>query len=294
MTGELAAAKAAASAAAAAFNEDADTNAHLNRLASDHPAMQAGAEARAKRIALRQEVLTSLYEKLFRWTGLATDYFEQDFAHDLAERTADIPEENVRAPSPSVAVPAMQGLAYSVDEPALKDMYLNLLSAATDDRRQRDAHPSFAEVIRQLSPAEAARLRVVLLREIWPIAIAKRAAPGGGHLVVSRHLMGLSTPQAPKVLHVQHRGLWLDNWVRLGLVSLDYANHLTAGGAYSWLDSHPEVIAMRADPDGTPVIFENGVCLRSQFGERFAHAIGVLPYDLANFAGPGNGLWDSP
>ncbi|KRF19408.1 hypothetical protein ASG90_20560 [Nocardioides sp. Soil797] len=291
MTAEIAAAKAAASAAAAALGEDADTNAHLNQLAVDHPAMQVAAEARAKRIALRQEVLTTLYERLFRWTGLASNYFEHDFAHDLAERTADIPEENMKAPSPSVAVPAMQGLAYSVDEPALKDMYLNLLSAATDDRRHNDAHPSFAEVIRQLSPEEAARLRVVLIREIWPIAIAKHAAPGGGHNVLARHLMGLNSPKA-KTLHVQHRGLWLDNWVRLGLVSLDYAHHLTAADAYTWLDSHPEVVAMRTDPDGAPLDFDKGVCLRSKFGDRFAHTIGVLPFDVANFTGPGNSFWD--
>ena len=50
-----------------------------------------------------------------------------------------------------LAIPAMESLGYSMDEPSLKDMYPGLIATATDDRREDAAHPAFAG-IKQLSP----------------------------------------------------------------------------------------------------------------------------------------------
>ena len=74
----------------------------------------------------------------------------------------------------------MQGLSYTFDEPDLKDLYLNLLTTATDDRRTDDAHPAFADVIKQLTPSEARLLNEILGQAAVTIARVKNMVESGG------------------------------------------------------------------------------------------------------------------
>lgn len=53
----------------------------------------------------------------------ARSYFNGRFQQDLGEKTAKIPSENVVEPKASIAGPALQGLAFTHEEPSLKDMF---------------------------------------------------------------------------------------------------------------------------------------------------------------------------
>jgi hypothetical protein len=101
--------------------------------------------------------------------GVPRDYFDTEFRDDMADRLADVPEQELVTPRSSVAGPTILGLGFSLDEPQLKAMYLNLLATASDKRVQDSAHPSFAEVIKQLSAAEAEALAAVLQIGVLPI-----------------------------------------------------------------------------------------------------------------------------
>ena len=57
----------------------------------------------------------------------ARQYFSERFAQDLGEKASAIPVDQIVEPKASIAGPALQGLAFSYDEPDLKEMYLNLL-----------------------------------------------------------------------------------------------------------------------------------------------------------------------
>src|SRR5262245_6984652 len=81
----------------------------------------------------------------------ARDYFEKKFPADLSRVAKEIPQESVIEPKASVAGPALQGLAFSHEEPSLREMYLKLLSSAMDRRICDRAHPAFVEIIRQLN-----------------------------------------------------------------------------------------------------------------------------------------------
>jgi hypothetical protein len=62
------------------------------------------------------------------------------------------------------------GLSYTFEEPSLKDLYLNLLATASDDRRADQAHPAFAEIIKQLTPDETKLLNSTLRNRDTPMA----------------------------------------------------------------------------------------------------------------------------
>jgi hypothetical protein len=63
--------------------------------------------------------------------------------------------EDIIAPNPVVAGPLMLNMMFAADIPHLREMYAKLLSRAMHAPEADKAHPSFVQVIGQLSPAEA-------------------------------------------------------------------------------------------------------------------------------------------
>lgn len=273
---ELPVSKAAIDAAKGALGASESEKQQLAEMAKDSPAMQMAADSYAQRIAIKQGILLKLYQPLAKWAGASREYFEQDFGSDIAEKVADVPDENLTTPRPSVAVPAMQGLGYSLDEPTLKEMYLNLLATASDDRRSDGAHPSFAEIIRQLSPAEAAVLPEALTRGMRPIARLEATNPDDkGKVYVTHHILELLDTETGASFEEPALAIWIDNWTRLGLVEVDYSTYLVAEGIYDWVDQHPAM--QRAvewgEARGRSIEVTKGVLRPTDFGDRFAEAV---------------------
>lgn len=131
--------KAGIEAASRALGDSDEVKRQLLELAKDSPSMQDAAEHYARRIAIKQKVLLKLYQPLAKWVGESRDYLGGEFIADMSAKIADVPEEHLTSPPPAVAVPAMQGLGYSLGEPELKEMYLNLLALASDDRHTQEA-----------------------------------------------------------------------------------------------------------------------------------------------------------
>lgn len=69
-----------------------------------------------------------------------------------------MPEEKVAAVPPEVGVPIVEKLSYVTDVD-LRELYGNLLAKASNTDTQSEAHPSFVNVINNLSPDEAQLLK---------------------------------------------------------------------------------------------------------------------------------------
>ncbi|SOE69986.1 protein of unknown function [Burkholderia sp. OK233] len=209
----------------------------------------------------------------------AKRYFENRFAKDLEEKTADIPAEELVEPKASIAGPALQGLAFTHEEPDLKAMYLSLLSTAMDKRKNGTAHPAFVELIKQIDPDEVSWLRPLLTAPGRQsiVEIRLRNNDGSGYLSFRSHYMDLYTDSGRKEVDVQNFTAMLENWVRLGLVDVDYTQFVTAPEAYSWVDKREYVRQLRKfhDNDTQAIVFQRGVVGRTSFGAQFASAVGM-------------------
>jgi hypothetical protein len=75
------------------------------------------------------------------------------------EKLAEIPEDKIFDVRPEIGIPILEKLAYVEDE-NLSELFLNLLTAASNTDTVNLAHPSFFPVIEHLSPDEA---KVLLL-----------------------------------------------------------------------------------------------------------------------------------
>lgn len=282
MTGaELPAAAVGVGKALANVAKDDDSlKAQLREKAKDSPAMLAASEAHAKRVAVKQEMLLKLFMPLAVMLGISRDYFQSDFGKDMAEKVKDIPEENLVPPKPSIAGPVMQGLGYSLDESDLKDMYLNLLTTAVDGRQTDNAHPSFAEVIRQLSSEEAGLLKVTL-SGVWTAMIRITSqdpdSETGGYSILQSHVVDWSVAGEP--FEHPSMAVYIDNWVRLGLVTVHYDGWLTTPGVYDWIESRPELKRHRAkhELENVMIAYDRGYLAPTAFGIRFMSAVTAAP-----------------
>ncbi|HYD81281.1 MAG TPA: DUF4393 domain-containing protein [Paucimonas sp.] len=210
----------------------------------------------------------------------AREYFANHFQSDLAEKAVTIPLEHIVEPKASVAGPSLQGLAFTHQEPTLKEMYLNLLATAMDGRVAEDAHPAFVEIIKQLNGNEAALIREVLTSP-GPIAIIQiqcRLNESGGHHVLLRHVLNMRNNTTQQPVENPRLAAMIDNWIRLGLVDVSYDTYLRDPNQYSWAEQRPEFIRLRNthSNDTQKVEFAKGYIARTELGKQFAKAIGMI------------------
>jgi hypothetical protein len=183
-------------------------------------------------------------------------------------------------PKASIAGPALQGLAFTHEEPNLKEMYLSLLATAMDGRVADDAHPAFVEIIKQLNSEEARLLRELLRTQgALPIVEVRVTKIGeNGWQVLEGNLMNLLNQTTKAPVENKRQAAMVDNWVRLGLAEVDYAKLLTGDGLYAWVDQRPEYLRHKAQHENetTKVSFERGVIGRTALGIQFGRAVGLL------------------
>ncbi|MFM5189260.1 DUF4393 domain-containing protein [Aeromonas caviae] len=210
----------------------------------------------------------------------AKSYFSRKFQQDLAEKTQEIPPEHIVEPKASIAGPTLQGLAFTHEEPNLKEMFLNLLATSMDGRVASFAHPAFVEIIKQLDSEDAKLVRDVLSSPI-PIAIVqihRKLKDNTGYNLLAQHVLNLTNPATKTPVENQRLPAIVDNWIRLGLVEVTYETYLADHSRYSWIEQRPEYIRLiqEPQPDGARIKYKKGFMERTELGKRFARAIGLV------------------
>lgn len=206
----------------------------------------------------------------------ARAYFNGAFHEDLSKKASAIPLDQLVEPKASIAGPALQALAFSHEEVNLKEMYLNLLANAMDGRVKDSVHPSFVEIIKQISAEEARLLQFVLGTDALPTCrVQRKLALAGGFVVVHRHLLQTTDGAKGPPTIVPRLAAMVDNWIRLGLVSVDYTTAFTDGKYYDWIETRPEVIALQKEIDPKELDCGRGVMTRTDFGEQFRSSVGI-------------------
>ena len=196
-------------------------------------------------------------------------YLERNL-EDYRSRLESLPEEKVIAVAPEIGVPIAEKLTY-VRDTKLADMYITLLASASNVDLVADAHPSFVNVINNLSPDEAQLLEAFIDNDGIEFVTAKWAAKGmysfaGDLLIAPEHLGSLVFPN--------NSPAYLSNLAGLGLVSIHPEREIHGSTVYPELESYwtKQFPASRApDPDRT-LKFERGAICTTKFGLQFIHA----------------------
>ncbi len=207
----------------------------------------------------------------------ARQYFGNLFQTDIAKATEKIPVEALIEPKASVAGPALQALAFSHDEPDLKDLYIRLLATSMDSRCASKAHPAFVEILRQLTAKEAKLLQLVLSVNYLPIFRVDGDVIQGGKRTLHTNILDLRNEVTMQPQEDPEHPAMVDNWVRLGLVNVDYDRHLVSEKEYEFMETRPEVLRCRAKITSTvnEVVLQKGIMFTTNLGAQFAEATGI-------------------
>ena len=151
------------------------------------------------------------------------------FIQELVEKASAIPEKNLVEPRLNIAVPAFQAAAYCEDEPELRRLYVNLLTASIDSQQASRVQPGFVEVIRQITPDEARIIQFLAQTNLYPTLSVHGflTAPGDNGIRVVILLSQQSALIDDVKLDASSQiPVYWSNLSRLGTVSLADANHI--------------------------------------------------------------------
>lgn len=154
----------------------------------------------------------------------------EEFKKGLAQKVEDIPPENLVEPKLQVIGPALEDAKYCLESESLRDMFENLLAKAADSRYQSQVHPSFSQIIKQMSPLDAENLKYIKPNTHIPVAEYRLISATPGNFIVVQTNVFLANPNAGDNLPQQ--ALSLAALQQLGLISIRYDEWINNDSLY--------------------------------------------------------------
>ncbi len=121
-----------------------------------------------KTLALIPRVINAALVPLRKWIA-EREYNLAETEKLLAQKLEHVGEDKIVTPEAYVAVPAIQAIAYSMNSEELRNLYANLLAKAMNSDTKDLVHPSFVEIIKQMSPTDALVLKEIAKSNCFPL-----------------------------------------------------------------------------------------------------------------------------
>lgn len=154
------------------------------------------------------------------------------------EKLASVPPNKVVSVPPEIGVPLLEKLAY-VSDPDLRELYATLLARASNIETQSRAHPSFVNVLANISPDEALLLRQFSHQPHTPFVIGRlhssKDRSGLHHMTVVDMHFALSAET--KLAYPGNLSAYVSNLEGLGLVSVDRNSYLVPVAVYNQIEA---------------------------------------------------------
>lgn len=224
-------------------------------------------------IGLVPRAIKSAFLPLEKWV-LNKEYNLAETKKLLEIKLHNVSPELIESPEPHIAVPALQYISYCMDNEELRDMYANLLANSMNKVVKDGVHPSFVEIIKQLSPDEARILRTIYFKIAVPtITLRYENEKGGGKNIVKDFSIIGEMSKCEKPFETQK---YFDNLSRLGLIEgAEVFSSLTDKSLYEPLKSHAYIIERMKVPQSyilsgfsKPILKESYFSITS-FGKSF-------------------------
>lgn len=191
----------------------------------------------------------------------------------LEEKLKSVPKENIISPAPEVAVPAIEALRYLGHREELREMFSRLLATSMNSETASLAHPSFVEILKQISSDEAKILKSMHSDGFQPI-INLHALVGEKRHYINTIKNFTLIPYLADCEFTELGPTYIENIIRLGLIHIDHGTHITDPNSYNELSTHPLILdnIARIESAGMEHSIKKFVFYRTSFGEVFYNA----------------------
>lgn len=175
-----------------------------------------------KVIALIPKTINAALAPLRQWI-MQKEYNVAETEKLLAKKLENVGQEKIVSPDSYVAVPAIQAISYSMNSSELRNLYANLLAKAMHIDMREEVHPSFVEIIKQMSPLDSMVFKRLMEREANPMINLMMKNSEGQYRIFMTNVIdiGLASPQLisvsidnlarMKLIHIPEDGYYVDD-----------------------------------------------------------------------------------
>jgi hypothetical protein len=196
----------------------------------------------------------------------------KDYIQKVEEKTQEIPEKFLTEPQLHIVGPAIEASKFYINSEKLREMFANLIASSIDSRKTDKTHPSFVEIIKQLSPLDAGVLSNFKDIQQIPLAEIRVTKKNNEYRTIQEHVMNFTNSQIYK-----SHATSLSNLQRLGLLNITYSVHSANISGYEYVKDHPAfqqakqqlLEIQKSAPEFTDVDFQKGICSRTPLCEDF-------------------------
>ncbi|MCE4052010.1 DUF4393 domain-containing protein [Bacillus sp. Au-Bac7] len=227
--------------------------------------------------------LTNTWELVFGGFDLYVDKIQhkrqlnaQRFKDEVEKEIANVPPENLVEPPLHILGPTLEASKYYFDSEELRSMFAKLIAATINSEMISKAHPSFVEIIKQLSPLDAKNLSFFKERFHYPICEYKITTNNSrGHNVLLSNVFLENSKGDYQNLSLNASSM--TNLQRLGLISISYTTWLNNRDEYNKFETTEYFKLVKLEIENNNPNFkgydgikiQEGLCQISPFGIDF-------------------------
>lgn len=206
------------------------------------------------------------------------DIIKKQLNERLEKRLKNIPPENIITPQLQVVGPLLDKYRYVHQNEELSNMFINLLANAMDKDQVQKAHPSFVNIISELSPDEARLIKVIAKTNGIPkldIRAKDKSKENKGYIYVFVNFTLLG--KKSKLQYADLAPSYLSNLERLNIIScpIGEGESYTDKTLYKELEEDEFVTKLREDlkVENQEIEIVQGVIETTDFGKLFIEAV---------------------
>lgn len=246
-------------------------------LAKEIPIYQDAVQPAAKEIGKSLETITKTVNiALAPIKALVWGYekIEDYLTTRVSEKLKDIPKENITTPPPHIAGPAVEALRFTGHNENLRELYASLLAMSMNKETSAKAHPSFVEVIKNLSTEEAIILQSFVSESEYPkIDIEEKRKENDG--TISRVRNFTTFHKIHPEINVNSTPTYLDNLNRLGVIEIIHDQYFVDTKLYEPLenDDSLSILKKQISNVGNTIEIKKGFIRLTSFGKVFVQNV---------------------
>lgn len=184
--------------------------------------------ATGQTIGLLPRVINAALQPIEIWV-MTKEYNKKAVEKILEHKLKNVDPSKIVPPEPYVAVPALQAISYCMDCDELREMYASLLAASINADDKDKVHPSFVDVIRNMSPSDAKIMNEIAFNKFNPLLSFKNKIDDEKFLFVYKYLF-VSQNCELTFDSIQNS---LINLQRLGLIELTFDTKYSDDAIYN-------------------------------------------------------------
>jgi len=188
----------------------------------------------------------------------------------VSEKLKDVPKEDIETPPTNIAGPAVESLKYTGHNENLRELYASLLAMSMNKKTADKAHPSFVEVIKNLSTEEALILQQFVKKNMFAkIDIQEVATNNVGE--INRFLNFTMFHKMDTRINVNNTRTYLDNLKRLGVIEILKDEYFADNTDYIALENDSAIADLKKsiENQGKKIKFRKGLIRLTAFGTDF-------------------------